>query len=121
MRKLKVGEVAEVLGVSASTVRRMTESGEIKSERLTNGYRVYDQKAVAKVLKRMQTPQATSGDWAPNELITGEEACTVLGISRETLRRWEQAGRIASERRHGRKLFHPETVKLVADQDRSLV
>lgn len=133
MRKLKVAEVAEILGVQPQKLRRMTEAGEIKSLRLANGYRVYDQREVARAVKRRvvaleakygprdEFPNINWPDvnWEPvadDTLLTGEQAAGKLGVSRETLRRWEQAGKVASVRQNGRKLFYPETIAMLAKE-----
>lgn len=131
MRKLKVTETAEILGVEAQKLRRMTEAGQIKSQRLANGYRVYDQREVARAVKRRVAElEAKYGpgaeeirwpdpNWKPtpdDNLLTGEQAAGKLGVSRETLRRWEQAGRIAGVRDGGRKLFYPETIELLSKE-----
>ncbi|MEO9896043.1 MAG: MerR family DNA-binding transcriptional regulator [Paracoccaceae bacterium] len=39
---LKIGELSKLAGVSADTLRLYERRGLIKSERLPNGYRVYD-------------------------------------------------------------------------------
>lgn len=133
MRKLKVSEAAEILGVQPQKLRRMTEAGEIKSLRLANGYRVYDQREIARAVKRriaeLEARWGPKGEsagivwpdasWKPtpdDDLLTGEQAAGKLGISRETLRRWEQAGKIAGVRDGGRKLFYPETISVLSKE-----
>lgn len=133
MRKLKVAEAAEILGVQPQKLRRMTEAGEVKSLRLANGYRVYDQREIARAaaarveeLKQLAQKRGTdegivwpNTNWQPtpdSNLLTGEQAAGKLGVSRETLRRWEQAGTIASVRVNRRKMFYPETVAILAKE-----
>lgn len=46
---MRIGELAEATGASARSVRHYERAGLITSERAANGYRVYDERAVARV------------------------------------------------------------------------
>lgn len=49
MREFRIGEVADILGVSPDTVRRMADRGELKTRRTAGGHRVVSAKDVAKL------------------------------------------------------------------------
>jgi len=42
MRSLNVSEVADLLGVSADTIRRLADKGHLPCHRLPSGYRRFD-------------------------------------------------------------------------------
>ncbi len=42
MRTLAVAEVADILGISCDTVRRLADGGELPCHRLPSGYRRFD-------------------------------------------------------------------------------
>ncbi|MFD5422059.1 MerR family transcriptional regulator [Streptomyces sp. NPDC127069] len=44
-----IGELAEATGTSARALRHYEDAGLISSERMPNGYRVYDERAVVRV------------------------------------------------------------------------
>ncbi|QIQ04238.1 MerR family transcriptional regulator [Streptomyces liangshanensis] len=46
---MRIGELAEVTGTSARALRHYERAGLLSSERAPNGYRVYDERAVARV------------------------------------------------------------------------
>lgn len=48
MREWRLGEAAEVLGVSPDTVRRLADAGRIKTRRTTGGQRMVDGASLAK-------------------------------------------------------------------------
>jgi molybdopterin-binding protein len=57
MHEFKIGEAAAVLGVSADTVRRLANSGALKTKRTRGGQRLVDGVALAKYLvKRDRLP-----------------------------------------------------------------
>jgi molybdopterin-binding protein len=57
MHELKIGEAAGVLGVSADTVRRLANSGAIKTKRTRGGQRLVDGASLARYLvKRDRLP-----------------------------------------------------------------
>lgn len=47
--RVRIGELARVSGTTARALRHYEQAGLISSERAPNGYRVYDQRAVARV------------------------------------------------------------------------
>ena len=42
MHQFRIGQAAKLLGVSADTVRRLADAGELKTTRTTGGHRVVD-------------------------------------------------------------------------------
>ncbi|MFJ5774342.1 MerR family transcriptional regulator [Streptomyces sp. NPDC093094] len=46
---MRIGELARATGVSARALRHYEQAGLISSERASNGYRVYDERAVVRV------------------------------------------------------------------------
>ena len=46
---MRIGELAEITGVSPRALRNYEREGLIDSERAVNGYRVYDERAVVRV------------------------------------------------------------------------
>lgn len=52
-KRLKIGEVASLLGVSTETVREYTRKGIIKCHRLPSGWRVYDYDEVMRVVNEL--------------------------------------------------------------------
>lgn len=67
MRWLRAGQVAELLGVSVDTVRRMADAGELPSRRSGGGQRLFDPAAVA---RRMREAAPSS----PTPPIVGQSA-----------------------------------------------
>ncbi|HZD01353.1 MAG TPA: helix-turn-helix transcriptional regulator [Actinomycetes bacterium] len=50
MTSYRIGQVAELLGVSADTVRRLADSGRLPTQRTTGGQRVIDGTVLARYL-----------------------------------------------------------------------
>ena len=61
MPQFSVGQAAELLGVSADTVRRLADRGELKMVRSTGGRRRLDGAALARYAQRVARPPLTSG------------------------------------------------------------
>jgi len=59
--KLRLGEVAELLGVSVDTVRRWADGGALPPPRTRGGQRVVDATAVARFAAGTATPPARGG------------------------------------------------------------
>jgi len=65
---LGVQAAADVLGVSASTVRNWTDSGKLPAHRHpVNGYRLYDPQDLDDLLARIRAPQAHPGRQASSK------------------------------------------------------
>jgi molybdopterin-binding protein len=60
MTSYRIGQVAELLGVSADTVRRLADSGRLPTQRTTGGQRVIDGAALARYLA--ESPAAPEAD-----------------------------------------------------------
>lgn len=59
---LTIGRAAEVLGVSAETLRNRDRSGKLKPARHPmNGYRLYRRKDLENILRRMAPARGASG------------------------------------------------------------
>ena len=56
---MKIGELAEITGVAASTIRFYESIGLVVPERTSNGYRLYDQQSV--LLLRIITTAQSAG------------------------------------------------------------
>ncbi|MEV7128991.1 MerR family transcriptional regulator [Streptomyces sp. NPDC093260] len=46
---MRIGELAEATGTTARALRHYEQAGLIRADRAANGYRVYDERAVARV------------------------------------------------------------------------
>jgi molybdopterin-binding protein len=59
MPSYKPGEVANLLGVSVDTVRRLADSGKLSTRRSHDGHRVVDGEDLARYLAEQEEPGAT--------------------------------------------------------------
>ncbi len=130
-KTMYVAEVAAFLGVEERYVRRLADEKVLKSTRRSNGYRVFDRKDVEKNQQKAidwlnQRPRLPNLGHRPKgrvtattsqDLVTGEEACAILEISRNTLLRWEKAGRVQSVKVGRRRMFHRESIKKIAQAE----
>ena len=66
MRELRIGQAAELLGVSADTVRRWADDGRLPTRRTTGGHRVVDAAALAAEHPPVSEPGAIVGRSARN-------------------------------------------------------
>ncbi len=127
-----VKEVADFLEVPDQYVRLLADHGVLKSQRRSNGYRVFDRDDVEKnhreaidwLNKHLDQhgpsrfpKKRAKAVMEAKALITGEEACSILEVSRETLRRWEKAGRVQSVKRGKRRMFHRESIDKIAQAE----
>jgi molybdopterin-binding protein len=67
MASYRIGEVAELIGVSVDTVRRLTDSGQLKIARSAGGQRMVDGGDLARFV-------ATLPESAKSEVIVGQSA-----------------------------------------------
>lgn len=59
MSELRIGQAAELLGVSADTVRRWADDGRLPTRRTTGGQRIVDGAALAELaVEQARTPEA---------------------------------------------------------------
>lgn len=56
MHELKMGEAAELLGVSADTVRRLADAGAVRTRRTRGGQRLVDGRSLARYLVARDRP-----------------------------------------------------------------
>lgn len=61
-KPLSIGQAAEQLGVSPSSLRRWTEEGRIRAKRLPGGARRYDLAEVERFAREMEAAGATDGE-----------------------------------------------------------
>jgi molybdopterin-binding protein len=67
MASYRIGEVAELIGVSVDSVRRLTDSGQLKIQRSAGGQRMVDGSDLARFV-------ATLPESAKSEVIVGQSA-----------------------------------------------
>jgi DNA-binding transcriptional MerR regulator len=111
---LPTSPAAEVVGVTAQTLRRMEERGKITAKRGPNGERFFSTHdclrlaasgedeifrssvtnplSLAEVIERFKEKQDEKENY-----ITADEAVIKIGVSRATLRRWELKGKVKSK------------------------
>ncbi len=93
---LSISQAAKVLGVNPMTLRRWEAKGLLKTPRTIGGKRRYSIKALA-LLKQPSPKPETSN------LFSISYAARKLGISEQTLRRWETLGLCTPQRTSGGK------------------
>jgi molybdopterin-binding protein len=70
MTNYRIGQVAELLGVSADTVRRWADAGRLGARRTEGGQRVIDGNALAEFVAGLREPSAAERD----ELVMAQSA-----------------------------------------------
>jgi len=71
MRELRIGQAADLLGVSADTVRRWADEGRLRTRRTTGNHRVVDAAALAALVadqSEAPEPGVVAGRSARNQL-----------------------------------------------------
>src|SRR5256885_13364025 len=70
-KRLRIGQAAELLRVSPDTVRRLVDSGHIKTVRSTGGQRQIDGTALARYMAEQprQDPPAAASESARNRFV----------------------------------------------------
>lgn len=125
---LEIGQAADTIGVSPSTLRNWEAKGRISATRTPSGRRKYRREDVL----ALRRPGASSViDTASNDeereaaiklvnsTYSSAAAATLLNVSLETLRRWRDQGRIKAceQRLHGQIVYPRETIdNLIAAQ-----
>ncbi len=100
---LSISQAAKELGVSTSTLRRWEKRGLITSTRDANNERVYTRISLEPL---RQAPQEAAILLAESRYITISQAASYLGVSKDTLRRWDTTGKLASHRLDGKNRFY---------------
>src|SRR5437667_235408 len=77
MSELRIGEAAQLLGVSADTVRRLADEGRLETRRTAGGHRVVDGVSLARYVAVLAVP--TSATASTSEKVHGD--VTVLAAS----------------------------------------
>ena len=91
---LNITEASRFLGVSKDTLRRWGKSGRIESIRTSGGHRRYTKSSLLSAKKNTFKK-------SKDTLKTITETSKLLGVNKDTLRRWEKTGRIQSIRTPG--------------------
>lgn len=124
---LETRQAAEILGVPERTLLRMADKGVIKCERTEGGkngagHRRFQMSEV-RALKKKGSPEIERA----NSRLTAEQLATtvstteaqeILGVTYQTLWRWEQEGKIVAHRPTvANKLrFDRKTIEAIAEQ-----
>ncbi len=82
MTQFRIGEAADLLGVSADTVRRWADSGKLPAERDANGHRIV---AGADLAAYLSAATAAPTRAAPTSSARNRFAGLVTGIKRDTV------------------------------------
>jgi len=103
-KPLSITKTAKLLSVSPDTLRRLEKKGKFTPNRTAGGKRIYT-KANIEFLKHLFNRQE-SGPF------NVKQAASILGVSIDTIRRWENEGRIiASRTAGGHRRFTKETIE----------
>ena len=87
---------AKYLGISKSTMKRRVKSGAVKAVKDANGVHVITQQTL-NVIRPKSGPEGASSQ----RPLTISQAAKLAGVSPSTLRRWESAGILSSNRTPG--------------------
>jgi len=73
MHEFKIGEAADLLGVSADTVRRLADAGTVKTRRTRGGQRLVEGRSLARyvVLRDRPVPQSASSQQSIRNRLPG--------------------------------------------------
>lgn len=93
--KVSIIEAAKILGISPDTLRRLEKRGKISIQRDTSGRRIYSQVDI-EAIRRITRKSGSDSD-----AITIHDAAKILGVSVDSLRRWEKQGKIRGFRTPG--------------------
>lgn len=116
---------AQLLGVSTQQVRRIEKRGLLTSKRTPGNHRRYSLTAVQALAIQMaedakkapEQPKLTDLESQSKDgLIASTDAEQLLGVTRNTLRKWEREGKlVAQPGRHDHKVYYDrETIEALA-------
>src|SRR3989344_8813941 len=95
---LTVAEAAEFLGVSNETLRRWDNRGKLVAQRTLGGQRRYSLVNL-EAFKELQSAPRKISPTIP--AVPVAEAAHILGVSKQTVRRWEKSGELEAHRTPG--------------------
>ncbi len=108
---LQINQAAKLLNVSKDTLRRWEREGKISSSRTSGGYRIYDitdlltqvkssklRNLITSKYPELKPLSQDSPETSAKKLLKISQAAQTLGVSKDTLRRWEKAGKVSASR-----------------------
>lgn len=95
---LTVKQASSLLDVSPDTLRRLDKKGQVKPKRGVNGERLYSADDVSLLKQILKKPVGEKAYGI-------KEAAAVLGVSAQSIRRWERQGKIKTSRTPGGQRF----------------
>ncbi len=104
---VKISEASGILGVHKDTLRRWEKSGKLKTQRSKKGTRLFDLSELEKFKSQIQAKLILEQTaFRKPQHVKIAQAAGLLGIHKDTLRRWEKAGKLGSERSvYGARLY----------------
>jgi len=89
-----LSQASEMTGVSKDTLRRWDKSGKLKPTRTKGGHRRYKVGDIEGAINSKDSPNT-------KQLVSATEAAKIAAVSKDTLRRWDNEGKISSVRTKG--------------------
>src|SRR6185369_8979055 len=113
---LTINEAALLLGVSIKTLRRWDEKGMLSAIRTVGNQRRYDLSEIEKLQGKKVKTVLRKKVAAANAHLSINDTALQLGISRKTLRRWEQKGIITARTTSAnQKIFMVKDIEKLKD------